>query len=165
MQLIRAEILEYNDRYQKAIEELVLPIQQVEFGVQITREEQPDLVDIKGVFQNGAGNFWVAVLDGNVIGTIGVVDIGDQMVALKKMFVHRDCRGKDYGVAASLMNHARDWCRARGIKTILLGTTAPMTAAHRFYEKSGFVEVNASELPDNFPIVHVDSKFYRHDLG
>lgn len=164
MQLTRAEILEYEDSYQKAVEELVLPIQQLEFGVKITREEQPDLVDIKGVFQTGVGNFWIAVIDGKVIGTIGVADIGQEMVALKKMFVHRDYRGKLHGVAASLMSHAKEWCRKKGVRTIVLGTTPQMSAAHRFYEKNGFSEVKQAELPGNFPIVHVDSKFYRYDL-
>ncbi len=164
MQMIvekKIEVVEFELRYQHAVEELVLPIQQIEFGVKITREEQPDLVDIKNVFQKGNGNFWVALCDGKVVGTVGVVDIGNQQVALKKMFVKAEFRGKQFGVAQSLMDRAKQWCSARGVKSILLGTTAKMFAAHRFYEKNGFVEVLKSELPPNFPIVHVDNKFYK----
>ncbi len=166
MQMIvekKVEVVEFEDRYQQSVEELVLPIQQIEFGVKITREEQPDLVDIKKVFQKGNGNFWVALCDGKVVGTVGVVDIGHQQVALKKMFVHADFRGKKFGIAQTLMDRAKRWCDERSIKSILLGTTQQMRAAHRFYEKNGFVELMQSELPPNFPVVHVDSKFYKFE--
>jgi len=154
------EIVEFDPRYQQAVEELVLPIQQIEFAVKITREEQPDLVSIARVFQTGNGNFWVARQDSAVIGTIGVVDIGNQMVALKKMFVRSDMRGKQVGVSQALMDQAKAWCKQVGVTAIYLGTTAQMRAAHRFYEKNGFVELSESELPAQFPIVHVDSRFY-----
>jgi len=167
MQMIvenKVEIVEFEERYQKSVEELVLPIQQIEFGVQITREAQPDLVDIRNVFRKGDGNFWVALAGGKVVGTIGVVDIGDRMVALKKMFLHADYRGKQTGIAQSLMDRAKAWCREREIRSIILGTTAGMHAAHRFYERNGFIEQQKSDLPSNFPIVSVDTKFYRLDF-
>ncbi len=65
---------------------------------------------------------------------------------------------------AALLNKATDWCRERSVKQIFLGSTAQMSAAHRFYEKNGFVPVQTEDLPEAFPIVHVDTKFYRHDL-
>ncbi len=157
-------ITPYIVEYQQAIEKLVLPIQQNEFGVKITREEQPDLMDIAGTFQHGVGNFWAALDDGEVVGTIGVVDISNQQVALKKMFVSSSHRGKDKGVAQLLMNTAVEWCSARGVQQIFLGTTERMHAAHRFYEKNGFTEVTNLQLPPNFPIVSVDTKFYRRDI-
>lgn len=159
------QITEFQEGHQQSVEDLVLPIQRLEFMVSITREEQDDLVNIKGVFQKGNGNFWVAVCADQVVGTIGVVDIGEGQVALKKMFVHRDFRGKEHGIAEALLNKAKDWCRKRSIKQIFLGSTAQMLAAHRFYEKNGFVAVEVSDLPKAFPIVHVDSKFYRHDVA
>ena len=158
------QIVEFRADHQEAVEELVLPIQQNEFNVRITRDEQEDLVNVAAVFQKGKGNFWVAVADGLVVGSIGIVDIGNDQVALKKMFVRRDFRGKEGGVAAALLSGAKHWCRERGVKQILLGTVAQMTAAHKFYEKNGFQEITAEKLPASFPIVHVDSKFYSCNL-
>lgn len=149
----------FQKRFQTAVEELVLPIQQLEFGVSITREEQPDLIDIGGTFLKGSGNFWVACCGEEVVGCVGVVDFGQGRVALKKMFVSREYRGKT-GVAAALFSSARAWCLEHGVVEIWLGTISQMKAAHRFYEKNGFVEVSASELPDGFPLVTVDNKFY-----
>jgi GNAT superfamily N-acetyltransferase len=143
------------------VEALVLPIQQIEFGVKITREEQPDLMLIAKTFQFGLGNFWVA-LDGQmVVGSIGLVDIGNHQVAVKKMFVAREYRGKASGVAQMLMDTAIAWCVAHDVREVFLGTAAQLHAAHRFYEKNGFVELVASQLPPAFPLVSVDTKFYR----
>jgi GNAT superfamily N-acetyltransferase len=160
LNMVKPDIVEYDARFQDQVEKLVVPIQRIEFGVQITREEQPDLLDIAGTFQRGHGNFWVAVSGDHVIGSIGIVDIGNGSVALKKMFVRADKRGKQSGVAAALMERAKRWCRDNGISKIYLGTTKRMTAAHRFYEKNGFAEISHDSLPELFPLVHVDSKFY-----
>ena len=160
----KVQIIEYSSTYQGRIEQLILPIQTLEFNVPITREEQPDLLNVQMTFQHGAGNFWVALWHDEVVGTIGIVDIGQNQVALKKMFVREDFRGKDRAVAASLMETAKTWCSDRRIKAILLGTVDGMKAAHRFYEKNGFVEIAKSALPESFPIVAVDTKFYELDL-
>lgn len=158
-QLCKFQIAEFSSPYQTAVENMILPIQQVEFGVKITRDEQGDLIDIAGVFQQGKGNFWVALAEEKVVGTIGLVDIGNQQVALKKMFVARDYRGKETGVAAALMTRAKEWCVENAIRQIFLGTVDQMHAAHRFYEKNGFVTVATKDLPAAFPIVSVDTKF------
>ncbi|MBS1957796.1 MAG: GNAT family N-acetyltransferase [Cyanobacteria bacterium SZAS-4] len=117
-------------------------------------------MDIAGTFQHGKGNFWTALYGENVVGTIGVVDISNNQVALKKMFVAKDFRGKDKGVSQLLMDTAIEWCKQKGVSQIYLGTTAKMYAAHRFYEKNGFVELTTDQLPPDFPIVSVDTKFY-----
>jgi N-acetylglutamate synthase-like GNAT family acetyltransferase len=57
-----------------------------------------------------------------------------------------------------------DHAEAQGIKDIFLGTTDKFLAAHRFYEKNGFAEVSKSELPPSFPLMAVDSKFYRRRI-
>src|SRR6185312_8966735 len=96
-----------------------------------------------------------------VVGSIGLVDIGNHQVALKKMFVASEYRGRISGAAQMLMETALRWCSAKGVKEIYLGTAEQLHAAHRFYEKTGFEEVTVSELPLAFPRVSVDTKFYR----
>jgi len=160
LNMTKVEIAEYDPRFQSRIEDLIVPIQEIEFRVNITKEEQPDLLDIRGTFQQGSGNFWLALSNDEVVGTVGIVDIGSNSVALKKMFVRSDARGKSAGVAAALMQRVKQWCRAKGIKTIYLGTVDQMKAAQRFYEKNDFVEIDRQALPESFPIVSVDTKFY-----
>ncbi len=65
-------------------------------------DDQLDLLDIPSFYQNVSGNFWVALLDGEVVGTIGLRDIGNQQGALRKMFVKETHRGKEQGASQLL---------------------------------------------------------------
>lgn len=145
-----------------AIAALILPIQQLEFGIPITLEAQPDLSDIRGFYQHGCGNFWVAEIDGNIVGTIALLDIGNGNgnAALRKMFVAAPYRGKEHGVARSLLQELLKWAAEKHVARVYLGTTAKFLAAHRFYEKSGFAEIAKTALPESFPVMSVDTKFY-----
>ena len=147
------------------IAELILPIQQREFGIPITLEGQPDLGNIRGFYQTGRGNFWVAEIEGRTVGTIGLLDIGDSEASLRKMFVAAPFRGKAHGIAQRLLEEVLDWATKKGIKRIYLGTTEKFLAAHRFYEKNGFLEIEKGELPRTFPVMSVDSKFYCRQTG
>jgi GNAT superfamily N-acetyltransferase len=156
-------IQEFQPAYQDQVIDLIVPIQQ-DFGIQITADDQPDLKTIPQFYQRGNGNFWIALDDDRVVGTVALVDIGSQQVALRKMFTHPDYRGKEKGVAARLLETVFNWARDRQVIDIYLGTTDKFLAAHRFYEKNGFVEMTKADLPPNFPVMGVDSKFYRYQI-
>jgi N-acetylglutamate synthase-like GNAT family acetyltransferase len=151
----------YDGSFRSAVAELIVPIQQQEFGIPITYEEQPDLADIEGFYQVGGGEFWLAVASGRVVGTVALRDIGNRAGALRKMFVAAEWRGPGRGISRALLDTLLNHARAQGLRTIWLGTTAKFLAAHRFYEKSGFNLVEASELPESFPRMKVDTRFYR----
>ena len=155
----------FNNRDIDGVASVILPIQQDEFGIPITLQAQPDLSDIPNFYQRDHGNFWVAEVDGHVVGTIGLLDMGQKQAALRKMFVAQKYRGHEYGTAKRLLDALITWAASRGLKQIYLGTTDKFLAAHRFYEKNGFSEIGRSELPAAFPVMAVDSKFYRRELG
>ncbi|ANL64672.1 GCN5-related N-acetyltransferase protein [Rhizobium phaseoli] len=144
---------------------VILPIQREEFGIDITADAQPDLRVIPDFYQSGKGQFWVAVKDDVIIGTVGLKDIGNNQAALRKMFVAAEVRGREHGVAALLLDRLFAHARDVGLADIFLGTTDKFVAAHRFYEKNGFTEIAKSALPRTFPLMAVDSKFYRYKVG
>ncbi|MBX4937663.1 GNAT family N-acetyltransferase [Rhizobium binae] len=144
---------------------LILPIQREEFGIDITADAQPDLRVIPDFYQSGKGQFWVAVKDGAIVGTVGLKDIGNNQAALRKMFVAAEVRGREHGVAALLLDRLLVHSRDAGLTDIFLGTTDKFVAAHRFYEKNGFAGIAKSALPRAFPLMAVDSKFYRYKVG
>lgn len=158
------QILPASERHRDGIKDLILPIQQDEFGIAITYADQPDLHDIEASYRRGAGEFWVALSDRRVVGTIALIDIGKHQAALRKMFVDAAFRGKDAGVAAKLLDRLLAHARREGVREVYLGTTSSFLAAHRFYEKSGFQLVEEADLPDAFPKMAVDSRFYRFDI-
>jgi N-acetylglutamate synthase-like GNAT family acetyltransferase len=155
------EITRFSPGDEDGIADVILPIQREEFGLAITLGDQPDLNAIKDFYQAGLGDFWVARADGRIVGTIGLRDIGGRRAALRKMFVAEAYRGRGYGVAARLLATLLSAAKARGISEIFLGTTARFLAAHRFYEKNGFAEIDPVALPESFPRMAVDTKFYR----
>lgn len=154
----------YRDINKKGVADLILHIQNAEFDIPITLELQPDLNEIPGFYQINNGNFWIAKIDNKIIGTISLLDIGDRKAALRKMFVGKDYRGKEFGVGQKLLNTLIEWAMCKGFKEIFLGTTEKFTRAQRFYEKNGFKEIEKKELPGSFPVMEVDSRFYRFSV-
>lgn len=145
--------------------DLILPIQTEEFGIPITADDQPDLKNIRAFYCKGNGNFWVAVEQGSIVGTIALIDIGNSQVALRKMFVKREFRGKEQGIAQRLTDTVFEWCRQKKVTDIFLGTIEPFKAAQRFYERNGFVFVEPEKLPPNFPRMAVDNMFYHYTFN
>ncbi len=158
------DIIPFASTYQNQVIELILTVQQKEFNIPITAKDQPDLGDIPGFYQKGVGNFWIAVNNGRVVGTLSLKDIGNCQAALRKMFVHPDFRGPAFGTAKALWEGALVWARIQGISEIFLGTTEKFLAAHRFYEKNGFVPIKKERLPSRFPLMPVDTKFYTYPV-
>ncbi|HMG04893.1 MAG TPA: GNAT family N-acetyltransferase, partial [Chthoniobacterales bacterium] len=87
------QIEPFTPRHADGVGALIIGIQRDEFQIPITLEDQPDLQDIPAFYQQGAGNFWVAVSDGEVVGTVALLDLGNHQAALRKMFVHATHRG------------------------------------------------------------------------
>jgi N-acetylglutamate synthase-like GNAT family acetyltransferase len=80
------------------------------------------------------------------------------------MFVKSAYRGSTDEVAYKLLRILLDWCQQNTVQEIFLGTTPKFLTAHRFYEKNNFIEIQESELPLSFPVMSVDTKFYRYQL-
>ncbi|HUP11757.1 MAG TPA: GNAT family N-acetyltransferase [Niastella sp.] len=162
---MKTSIEAYTDRYKQQVIDLIVPIQQEEFIIPITAEDQPDLQKIPTFYQIDNGNFWLAINDGRVVGTISLLDIGNRQGALRKMFVHKEYRGKEHGTAQLLLNTLFSWAKRKDYAEVYLGTTAKFLTAHRFYEKNGFVEIPVADLPTSFQRMAVDVKFYRYDFS
>lgn len=153
-------IVPYSNQFAPGVRDLIVPIQQDEYGIEITYDDQPDLHDIPAFYRKGCGDFWIALHNGEVIGSIALVDIGNGQAALRKMFVKKAYRGAGHGVAKGLLDTLLEHARRTEVREVYLGTTSKFLAAHRFYEKSGFDLVEESDLPKTFPRMAVDTRFY-----
>jgi len=154
------KVVPFTPNFTNQLVSMIVNIQQNQFNLKISREDQPDLLDIKNFYQKGNGNFWIAIHNNKVVGSIAVIDIGNKQVALRKMFVHKQYRGKNICTAHLLFESLLFWTKERLVHSIYLGTTEKMYAAHKFYTNKGFVEIKKHKLPSSFPIMEVDSKFY-----
>ena len=65
----------------------------------------------------------MALYDGKIVGTISLLDIGNNQVALRKMFVDKEYRGAKFKTASLLLTNAIKWAREKSIKAVYLGAT------------------------------------------
>lgn len=163
---------------------LILPIQQLEFRVPTTLEKQPDLLDLDGSYHATGGGFWGAIANGHatdhtngadtrLIGTIGLIAIPSSepdekdrqpiFGVIRKMFVHKDYRGKTHHIAQRLLDTLIAHAQTAGIPNLYLGTIHTMEAAARFYTRNGFAKIDRSSLPPGFPLMTVDDTFYHRN--
>lgn len=148
-----------NSHSEQAID-LILTIQQKEFNIPITVEDQPDLREIESFYHARGGNFWGAFINGELVGSIALVKFDERVGAIRKMFVKKEFRGKDLNIAQILLEILVSFCRENRIDDIYLGTITVLKAAQRFYERNDFVKIKKEDLPASFPLMSADDIFY-----
>lgn len=157
-------ILPVENKYENVIADLIINIQQKEFGVPITLEDQPDLFDIQNFYHAGGGGFWGAFINDELVGTIALVKFDKNAAAIRKMFVKKEFRGKEFSIAQKLLETLIAYCNANEINDLYLGTVSILKAALRFYEKNGFVYIEKEDLPKAFPLMSPDNTFCHLNL-
>jgi N-acetylglutamate synthase-like GNAT family acetyltransferase len=157
-------IVNHTPTLEKAVIDFVLDIQRHEFGLDIHAADQPDLLDVASYYQHGAGNFWVALAGNEVVGSIALLDIGNAQGALRKLYVKASHRGKPHAVGSRLLETLVHSTRETGRRDLYLATTEQFAAACRFYEKNGFTALAREQLPQAFPRIPQETRFYHRAL-
>jgi GNAT superfamily N-acetyltransferase len=158
------EIQQIGNQYSELVIDLILNIQQKEFNVPITIDDQPDLLRIDEFYLATGGNFWGAFINGELVGTIALLKFDEKAAAIRKMFVKKDFRGKKYSIAQKLLEILITYCRENNINEVYLGTVSILQAALRFYEKNHFKIIKKEKLPTKFPVMNADNVFCFLDL-
>lgn len=153
-------IVPIENEYSDAVIDLILNIQQKEFNVPITLEDQPDLLEINNFYHKPGGCFWGAFADGELVGTIALVKYDDSREgAIRKMFVKKEYRGKELFIAQQLLDKLITFSQHNEIHDLYLGTISVLEAALRFYERNDFVRIAKESLPVAFPVMGADNVF------
>lgn len=147
------------NEYSAAAVDLILSIQQKEFNVPITLEDQPDLLAIDRFYYTDGGCFWGAFIGEELVGTIALVKYADQEGAIRKMFVKKEYRGKELAIAQQLLEILIAYSKENGVEHLYLGTVSILEAALRFYERNHFVRIEKEALPEQFPLMSADNVF------
>lgn len=94
------------------------------------------------------GAFVVAgAAPGPDLGCVGVRELADGSVEVKRLYVSAGARGQ--GVGRRLLAWCEDWARARGATRLVLDTHGALTAARALYLAAGLVEVERyNDNPD-----------------
>jgi N-acetylglutamate synthase-like GNAT family acetyltransferase len=105
--------------------------------------------------------YWVAMSNGKVIGTVGILIIKNNTGILKNMMLKKTFRGKKNGISKLLLQTVTNWCEENKILKIYLGTMSQFKAAQIFYEENGFERILKSELPKDFLNNPLDKVFFQ----
>ena len=160
-------ITPFEAAYQKKIEDLVLTVQNEEFNLGITAQDQPDLPNLKAFYQDRGGEFWIAVdaTQDDVLGCIGFEYLEVGAAALRKMFLKKDVRGnKTLKLAQKMYDTFLALASRKEIKVICLDTPLVAHAAHRFYERNGWKLAPIEELPASYKLPKIDPKLIKFYL-
>lgn len=152
----------YCGKHDDEIISLILEIQNNEAKIDLSLQEQPDLLDISQSYQQNGGEFWVALSDGKVIGTIGLMLKEQNCAVMKKFFVKKEYRSQKIGLALyrELLKFAKD----AGVRHIILDTPSVAHESHKFYENAGFCKIDATELPISYTYPDRKSILYMLDV-
>ena len=82
------------------------------------------------------GAIFVALAGDAVVGTCGVLPVGERVVELVKLAVDEQARG--CGLGNRLTVAAIDWARSHGAEKLALVSSTKLGAALRLYERLGF---------------------------
>ena len=132
---LTTEIVPFEPRYAEGFAVLVADTLR-EFGFERDPELDRDLDDPAGTY----AALWIALVGGEVAGSVALRDLGGHAYELKRMYLRSSHRGR--GIGKRLLATALDWAGANGAKVLRLDTTERMTAARRLYESAGFVRVS-----------------------
>lgn len=78
----------------------------------------------------------LAYVDELPVGCASFKKYDDQTAEVKRVFVHKDHRGK--GISQQLMNKIEELAKGKGYKKLILETGKAMVVAHALYMKLGF---------------------------
>ena len=154
----QVDIIPFEDHHQADIDLLMTMIAK-EFGDTIF---SPQSTTIKEVSLLPTEKYWVALTESKVIGTIGLVTLKNNSIALKRMYLNQKFRG--HGIAKTLLNTVLKWAADNGVQHIYLGTMTQFKAAQIFYERNNFREITQAALPIDFPVNPVDKVFYERTM-
>jgi len=156
------QIETYCGKYDDEIISLILDIQNNEAKINLSLQEQPDLLTISQSYQQRGGEFWLAMSNGKVIGTIGLMLKGRSCAVMKKFFVKKEYRSQKVGLA--LYKELIKFAKAANVQHIILDTPSVALASHKFYENAGFHKIKITDLPIPYIYPDRDSILYRLDL-
>jgi putative acetyltransferase len=98
---------------------------------------EADLAEALDRYGGSAAGFWVADLEGIVVGTVAIRPKEERTCELKRLYLRPDQRGT--GLGQRLYEHAEAFARDAGYERIWLDSSRRFARAHRLYQRNGFV--------------------------
>lgn len=109
-----------------------------EFPAETGAYPAADLAHVASAYGGPREVFWVAEVQGQLVGTCAVKDEGAEGALLRRLFVHPQHRAR--GIGARLVDAAIAHCRRQGFRDLTIRTSNRMQQAMALCVRRGFRE-------------------------
>ena len=151
------KIIQYNNKYKDLINNFINECMYTFINRPYKKRE--GVLNIEEYYLNNNGNFWIALYNNKIIGTIALENRGNVGI-LKRFYVDRDYQ--HLGVGTSLYNIFETYVKNEtNINTLYLACGQILNNAHKFYIKNGWMQIPKLEVE-----MHVasDDDFFKKDI-
>jgi putative acetyltransferase len=113
----------------------------------LEKADQETLGDPENKILRKGGSIFVAYFDGQAVGCVALIPMGDGVYELSKMAVSPQLRG--LGIGRKVLQHAVTQAKRMGARSLFLASNARLENAVHLYESVGFRHVPPENLPPN----------------
>nr|KXH71016.1 MAG: hypothetical protein AM325_15380 [Candidatus Thorarchaeota archaeon SMTZ1-45] len=115
------------------------------FGLHFEAKVATEMSEFLNRFDEAQDGFWLACLDGEIVGSVAIDGIGidSEGLHLRWFIVDPVYQGK--GIGSRLLETALDFCRQTSANRVYLWTISGLDASRHLYEKYGFTLCHEQE--------------------
>lgn len=106
------------------------------FGGTFEAQVAASLADFSPSFKPDKERLWIAERDGQIIGSVGIIESSQLQARLRWLLV--DSANRGLGLGKALLNEAIDFCKQCGYESISLETFSELVTAGQLYKSAGF---------------------------
>ncbi|MBI4398268.1 MAG: GNAT family N-acetyltransferase [Candidatus Omnitrophica bacterium] len=132
------EIRKFQKQDAPEVKKLIDDIMDSEFADVLGAFPPDDLENISDYYGKAGEAFYVALIDGKIVGSIGIKKEDDRTALIRRIFVFPKYRGQQLG--KHLLEKALEFCREVGYQEVVFKTTSRMQEAIGLFEENGFHE-------------------------
>ena len=132
------------------------------YGLEELSVDVGEVREMLSKFRRPEGAAFLAEVDGEPVGVIGVRTLSDGVVEIKRMYVRPAWRGAHVGSA--LLDFVLREASSMGAAKVRLDTVRFMTDAQRLYRSRGFLECPPYDGTEISPEIQTHWLFFEKDL-
>lgn len=140
------EIIKYSNLYKEELYNFIFDIMIAEVKKE-PNALRKELIDLNNIDVYYKGNFWIAIDNGKIIGSIGLLMKGT-IGEIKRVYISSDYRRK--GIGTLLYNQLEQTAKNMNIKELQLSAGINLENAHNFYEKIGYIRYGISDSGNSY---------------
>jgi len=109
-------------------------------------KDRETLGDPENTILRKGGRIFIAYANGQPVGCVALIPMGDGVYELSKMAVDPEMRGR--GIGRRILEYAIGQAKALGASSLFLGSNSVLKNAVHLYESVGFRHVPPEKLPE-----------------